>query len=100
MRLAWWAGFGSPTTTVAGGCSVLIRATKTIETSEGRCQPGECVTLPPAEAARFVDAGVAAYATETIETASFVHQLPHGKRARRFRELSHADRLATDNSAN
>jgi hypothetical protein len=79
---------------------MLIRAVETIETSEGRCRQGDCVTLPPMEARKFIDAGKATEPTNTIETASFVQPSPHLKRERRYRELNNANRLATNNRTN
>jgi hypothetical protein len=76
---------------------MLIQATKTIETSEGRCHAGACITLPPGEARGFIEAGAATIPTDMIETASMVQPLPYRKRERRYRRLSNADRLATNN---
>ena len=78
----------------------MIRAVETINTSEGRFLVGQCVALPPNEAVRFVDAGKAVVPEDIIETASFVQPLPHHKRERRYRKVSDADRLATNNCAN
>ena len=71
-----------------------------IETSEGRVLSGSCVVLPPAEALAFIRGGEAVTPTDTLETASFVQPLPHRKREQRFREMSSAERLATNNRAN
>lgn len=79
----------------------MIRATKTIHTTDGPCFAGDFITLKPAEARAYIAAGEAIVPTDAIETTSFVQPLPYRKRARRIRELkTNANRLETDNRAN